>query len=234
MLQWHPEENVSWWRGLEERPVPSSQVMAVGPGQNKESYILRLFFREKFPGWISGTTTARRSNLVLRIRKQYILTWTSAEDRLGPRKPARGFQKPARGFRITARGLLPAFWTACRRQASEVWAWAVHRGGCGPRHRLWTRGRSPTLGWAPGPPPQPAAPTELPRSCKNGLLERRVSASKTTATLHSSLGSSQAILFSPAPCEPALPACIWSHRAHSAGLSALFVSLGSPEHHPSD
>lgn len=118
-LQWHPpwcskEENVSWWRGLEERPVPSSQVMAVGPGQNKESYVLRLFFREKFPGWISGTTTARRSNLVLRTRKQYILTWTSAEDRLGPRKLARGFRKPARGFRITAPGP-PACLPDCNR-----------------------------------------------------------------------------------------------------------------------
>lgn len=144
--QWRPpwcskEENVSWWRGLEERPVPSSQVMAVRLGQNKESNVRRLFFREEFPGWISGTTTARRNNLVLRIRKQYVLTWILAEKRLGPRKLARG-------CRITALGP-PASLLDCNRLQRSEHA-QFNTVDVGPLHRLWTKGMSQTLGWAPG------------------------------------------------------------------------------------
>lgn len=150
----------------------------------------------------------------------------------------------------------------------------------GPLHRLWTKGMSQTLGWAPGQgccstvtvtrvlgrnpgglvvrarvlsistwglpdvshlrthPTRPQRTAEILREWTS--LERRPRPAKTTASLHSSpkalrLSVSQVILFSLAPCEPALSTCIWSHRAHSAGSnSALFVSWEIPEHHPPD
>ncbi|XP_070323207.1 uncharacterized protein [Odocoileus virginianus] len=190
------------------------------------------FLMERFGGeassLITGTPTARRNNLVLRIRKQYILTWTLAEDRLGPRKPARGFQKLARGSRITTPGP-PACLLDCNRlQRSEHAQFAavgVGRGTdsgqeAGPRHLAGS------LAHPRNPQPRQNS-RDLARMgfWKEGSQPERLPPQSIVFQSRPRLSVPQAILFFPAPCEPALPACIRSHRAHSGGSnSALFVS----------
>ena len=85
-------------------------------------------------------------------------------------------------------------------RSSPRWVWA-------PAQTLGKR-QVPDTCLGPWPTPATHSPDRTPEILREWTSGKKGLSQQDYRHTHSSLGSPQAILFSPAPCEPALPACI--------------------------